>query len=514
MGDFFYRLSHGLTGRKLIEQLQDEQPQSATSADDPPSSRDSAGGGPAGLRKNAEVSVVVSIDDTVAGRDRRSGRSLVRKQKALVKAAYKSLDEAIRLKADSVHPRWANQSVAAESAPEAVTSQPATPDGARPAPMRWPGPSRAACARTSAFQETFDPHQPLIAERTLLIIEALFVVIEFAFWYGVFSENVEAHAPTLDSTRISDILLAVMVPLSGIVAARVVGGLTHRVMRRYPGLGRSEYIGASVSAIVAALAIAAIFALVHARFDASSQPLGAVQLPTLAMTLVFVIVLAGDMIARIFLVSEIRAQTDKRFRHLGRLTTRATRADREHTQAWLDLRNAVQMQLDTYERVAAAGARIISDQRSRSGTAVPPLLAASPRAGIRRAHAADDEGTLPRPMAVPSAAQLQLYGVDLAVGPIRVVEDAIDTLRAWPPRNHQDLGSHLDAMLEQLYRLTTETREGAPPDGAQAIASGPRFQLPRSSQAGEAEDHPEDGNGVGPAGEDGEDGDTGRSDPL
>jgi hypothetical protein len=116
-------------------------------------------------------------------------------------------------------------------------------------------------------------------------------------------------------------------------------------------------------------------------------------------------------------------------------------------------------------------------------------------------------------MAVPSVAQLQLYGVDLVLGPIRVVEDAIDTLRAWPPRNLQDLGSHLDGMLEQLYRLTSEDQEGAPPDGAQAIASGTRFQLPRSPQAGEAEDRPEDGNGADPAGEDGEDGDTGRNDP-
>ena len=36
MGDFLYRLGQGLTGRKLIEQLQDEQPQGATPADDPP----------------------------------------------------------------------------------------------------------------------------------------------------------------------------------------------------------------------------------------------------------------------------------------------------------------------------------------------------------------------------------------------------------------------------------------------------------------------------------------------
>ena len=414
------------------------------------------------------------------------------------------------MKTTRARPRWVNEALAGEGAPPAVSGQADAPDGARTA-GRWSGPRHTA----GAFRETFDPHQPLIAERTLLIIEAVFVVVEFAFWYGVFSDNVEAHAPALDPTRISDILLAVMVPLSGIVAARIVGGLTHRVMRRYPGLGRSEYIGAVASVIVAAFAIAAIFALVHTRFDASTQPLGAVRLPALAMTLVFVVVLAGDMIARIFLVSEIRAQTDKWLRHLNRLTAQATRANRKHTEAWLDLRNAVQMQLDTYERVLAAGARIISDQRSHSSTAVPTLLAAAPQTGIRRAHATDSDGTVPEPMAVPSVAQLQLYGVSLALGPLRVAEDAINTLRGWPPRNQQDLGTHLDDTLEQLYRLTSAVKAEASPrepaGPAQATAPGPRFQLPRSPQAGPPEDHPGDRNGADPATEHGN---AGRGDPL
>jgi len=528
MGDFLYRLSYGLTGRKLIAQLQREQPQDALSAGGPappepprptlaepglPSA--DAGGGAARLRKNAEVSVLVSIDDTLASRDRRHGRSLVRKQKALVAAAHGSLDAAVPLKTTRAHPRWVNEGLAGDSAPRPVPGQAGTPDGSRTAGRWRSGPGPAADADAGAFRETFDPHQPLIAERTLLIIEAVFVVVEFAFWYGVFSDNVEAHAPPLDPTRISDILLAVMVPLSGIVAARVVGGLTHRVMRRYPGLGRSEYIGTVVSVIVAALAIAAIFALVHARFDASTQPLGAVQLPTLAMTLVFVVVLAGDMIARIFLVSEIRAQTDKWLRHLGRLTARVTRANRRHTEAWLDLRNAVQMQLDTYERVLAAGARIISDQRSHSSAPVPALPAASPQVQIRRAHSTDSDGAAPGPMAVPSVAQLQLYGVSLALGPLRVVEDAIDTLRWWPPRNQQDLGTHLNDMLEQLSRLTSaakaEASPGAPGAPAQARAPGPRFQLPRSPQAGPLEDHPGDRNGADPATEHGN---ADRGDPL
>ena len=526
MGDFLYRLSHGLTGRKLIAQLQREQPQDAQSAGGPappgppqPALAEpglpgaDAGGGAAGLRKNAEVSVLVSIDDTLASRDRRQGRSLVRKQKALVAAAHGSLDAAVPLKTTRAHPRWVNEGLAGDSAPRAVPGQVGTPDGSRTAGRSRPGP--AAGADTGAFRETFDPHQPLIAERTLLIIEAVFVVVEFAFWYGVFSDNIEAHAPALDPARISDILLAVMVPLSGIVAARVVGGLTHRVMRRYPGLGRSEYIGTVVSVIVAALAIAAIFALVHARFDASTQPLGAVQLPTLAMTLVFVVVLAGDMIARIFLVSEIRAQTDKWLAHLGKLTARATRANRKHTEAWLDLRNAVQMQLDTYERVLAAGARIISDQRSRSSAPVPALPAAAPQTGIRRAHATDSDGTAPEPMAVPSVAQLQLYGVSLALGPLRVVEDAIDTLRGWPPRNQQDLETHLDDMLEQLYRLTSAVKAqaspGAPAAPAQTTPPGPRFQLPWSPQAGPPEDHPGNRNGADPATEHGN---ADRGDPL
>ena len=287
--------------------------------------------------------------------------------------------------------------------------------------------------------------------RGLSIIEAVFVLVEFSFWYNVFSENLNAHAPILDPARISDILLAVMVPLSGIVTARVVGPLVHRVVSRYPGIGRKEYIGAVVSVAVAAFAVIAIFDLVRARFAAAQ--LGATRLPALAMTLIFIVVLLGDMVARVFLVSEIRAQTVKWLRHLGKLREQAASANRAHSEAWLDLRNAVQRQLDEYERVVSSGARIISDQRSRAATAAPRLPAAPTQ--VRFAHFGADGAAGQGQGAVPSAEQLCLYDARLVLGPLRVVEDATDTLRKWPPRGQEDLGSYLDDVLTRIHHLAS-----------------------------------------------------------
>jgi hypothetical protein len=534
MSDFLYRFGFGLTGRSLIALLRREQPQddaaaggTAAPAPRPPGASTSV---PiARLPKNAETSVVVSIGDSLAARDARHARTLLRKQKALTNAAHARFDAVRRLNTARAHPRWANEDTAEDRAalalpssngtspegtsPEGTSPEGTSPDGTSPddtsTATRW---RRARpAAGTGTFREMFDPHRPLIAERTLVIIEAVFVVVEFAFWYGVFSGNVEAHASAFDLTRISDILLAVMIPLSGIVAARVVGGLTHRAMRSYPGIGRSEYIGAAVSAAVAGLAIAAIFGLVHARFAAAAGTaltVAVFQPPALAMTLVFVVVLAGDMIARIFLVSEIRAQTEKWHRQLDRLMKRATRANRNHVKSWLDLRNAVQRYLDTCERVVSAGARIISDERSRNGTTAPSLPAAT--ALVREAHVRDGEHATTGPMAVPSLAQLQLFGVNLAPGPLRVAADAVDTLREWPPFHQEDLATHVGGMAERLYRLSsassTQTSREAPaaPSSEPAVEAqgqGPRFQPTEPLRPGRPGEHPGERNGEDPEAE-------------
>jgi hypothetical protein len=453
MNDFFYRRRRGSTASELIDRLTHEGRAAGGSGAVPP------GDGGGGLDENnnerpvsnAELSVLISVDNTLAKRDRRRGRALARRQKALVAAAHANVGAAADLEAAQAEPRWVNGGIRTGEKDPALAVGLNQADG--PSVRRSPlGRARRGSRGDSRpFKEMFDPHEPLITGRALLIIEIVFIFVEFAFWYGVFSANLDQGTSLLAPDRISDVLLAVMIPLSGIVSARVVGGLAHRAISRHPGVGRKEYIGAAASAIVAGLAVFAIFSLVSARFDAATQ-LTATRLPTLAMTLVFVVVLLGDMLARIFLVSEIRSQTSAWLRRLRKLRTAAIRANEQHCAAWIDLRNAAQMELDNVERVVASGARIISDQRSRRN-AVAPRVPAGDETARRHAHDETAVGGRGGPMSVPSVVPLQLYGVHLALGPIRAVGDAISTLRAYPPLGQDGLVKQVSEVLVRLYRL-------------------------------------------------------------
>jgi hypothetical protein len=59
-------------------------------------------------------------------------------------------------------------------------------------------------------------------------------------------------------------------------------------------------------------------------------------------------------------------------------------------------------------------------------------------------------------MAVPNPAQLPMFDTSLALGPLRCVSDALDTLRRWPPLEQEKLVETLDPMVVQLYRLQTD----------------------------------------------------------
>jgi len=418
MSRFRNWLLRGMTAGDLILLLRNEGKNHAAGPDYQP-----------GPLTNAEESVRVTIRDALSVRDRRA-RRVTRRQIALTNSAHRSKKADDRLSLAQAEPAWAN-AVRAEYGPDGPAG------GDRQAPAGH------------EFREMFDPHRPLIHERVLLVIEVVFVLVEFAFWYGIFTENVQAHAPLLDPTRVSDILLAIMIPLSGIVAARVVGSLAHRVVSRYPQIGRKEYLGTPIAAAVAIMAVIGIFFLVYDRFASAGHTvssLGALPVPALAMTLIFVVVLVGDMVARIFLVSEIRAQTDKRLRDFRKLRTRVIRANRRHVKAWLRLRTAVQVQLDHCERIVAAGGRIITDQRSFAGAPVPP-----PDNESRPAH---HDGTATAAMTVPAVSPLRLYGASMAPGPLHVIEGAISTLREFQPRSQQGLGGYLDGMTERLCRLS------------------------------------------------------------
>jgi hypothetical protein len=379
---------------------------------------------------NAEMSVLLSVNDTLVTDDIRRARKLLDAQLRLIGTAHRGVQARQRLQTALADARWVNH----DAAP--------TRDG--------------DAAADDTFRESFDPHRPLIAERTLLIIELIFVVVEFFFWYQVFSEDVSRSAPWWDPTRVGAVLLAVLLPMSGIIAARVIGALAHRWVSGYRRIGRREKLGTVFSLLLAGAAIFAIYRLVHDRFDETHRAIGTTQLPASAMALVFVVVLVGDMMARVFLLSEIRKQTVRWTRRLNRLTDKATTANKEHADAWVRLRGETSEQLDRCERIVGTGARIITDSRA--------AFERAPRqTGLGEArpahHGTFDDVVGSGTMAVPNPAQLSMFDAGpLALGPLRCVSDAIDTLRRWPPLDQEKLVETLEPMVVRLYRLDPEDR--------------------------------------------------------
>jgi hypothetical protein len=205
---------------------------------------------------------------------------------------------------------------------------------------------------------------------------------------------------------------------------------------------------------LAGLSIYAVYVLVHARFDEAHAAIGSTRLPAEAMALVFVTVLLGDMLCRVFLLSEIRAQTLRWNRDRDRLTARFTRRHGKQAKAWVWLRDAVSVKLDRYERIVGTGARLITDARATSAGPRPdPVLDEG-----RAAHQ-DAVGRL----GLPDPAQLRMFGTPLALGPLRRVGDAIDTLRRWPAGDQQGFVGELDDLVNRLYQLT----DPASPDPAE-----------------------------------------------
>jgi len=258
-------------------------------------------GEPTAELSNAEMSVLLSVNDTLVADDvRRAGR-LLDGQLNLIATAHRGLQARRRLKTAQADARWVNHDTT---------------------------PVHHADEQDDTFRETFDPHGPLISERALLIIELVFIVVEFFFWYRIFAEDVVRSAPWYDPSRVGAVLLALLLPMSGIIAARVIGALCHRWVSGYRRIGRREKLGSGFSVLLAAAAVGAVYLLVHARFDEATRAIGTTELPAGAMALVFVVVLVGDMMARVFLLSEIRTQTVRWTRRLDQLTDKATTAIR------------------------------------------------------------------------------------------------------------------------------------------------------------------------------------------
>lgn len=403
-----------------------------------------------GVYSHGEIGVLVEVDQTLAANDRKSVRRFVRGMRGLLRAA-RSADVAWqRLEKLTVDPRWTAHHARRLAAAE---------------------PERTDLAQRSHFDEDFDPHAALVSTRVLLAVEIVFVVVEFFFWYGVFAFGVSPSASLLDPSRLSAVLLALAVPVAGLLAARVLGALGHRAIMNHPGTGRRERIGAAAALPVGALAVVGVTLLVYYRFG-ESAPLGSVPVPAGPMAVVFAVILLGDMVARIFLPSEIRTQTRRRSADLEKAVERLIARNYTHLDAWLELRARTQAALDTAERITTVGGLLIADRRAMTGG--PPVQAAidEQRTGHVAAHgAAQGRGRVA--FAVPDTDLLRLFGGPMGIGPTRVVRDAVDALDGLRPWDPDRLREHVEELRRNLHGRPS--RWPAPP----AERNGHRAQQPR-----------------------------------
>lgn len=144
MEGFLYRLRRGSAARELIRLLSLERKTGPSFGSPhldigPPGTGDGAATAP----NNAEISVLISVNDTLAHRDRRAGRSLTRRQKKLVAAAHTSKSAAIQLEAARADPRWMNSDQAQFSSSGTAPDDAGTPPGDQPHEGRaWIGRDR------------------------------------------------------------------------------------------------------------------------------------------------------------------------------------------------------------------------------------------------------------------------------------------------------------------------------------------------------------------------------------
>ena len=410
---------------------------------------------------NGELSVLLQVDNTISILDRRRSRRSLRAQQRVTTAAGRSMEAWLELHDTEVDVRWSGHD--RQSRPTAPTDPPRTNGSKRSGLLSWLW-SDPAAADNRRFREDFDPHWALVGERTLLAVEVVFIVVELFFWYGLFAESVDRRAPWYDPGRVSALLLAVLIPLAGVTVARILGQLGHRWVSGYPGVGRREQLGTVVATAIAATTAGVILWLVHARFDEDTRALGSTEIPAWPMALVFVVVLLGDIAARVFLRSEIRAQSERRSRDLRRLRRRAIRANDRHLRRWLALRTEVGNQLTRCEQVIVAGAIIIANARA---TATPPFprTTIESRRTAHRQHPSGPDGTTP---GLPDPEQLALFGSQLALAPLRSVADGIDVLRRWPARGAEQMERDLADLVARLYATVgqiphRQLAEPAPP---------------------------------------------------
>ncbi|MEU6020672.1 hypothetical protein [Micromonospora sp. NPDC047134] len=400
-----------------------------------------------------EVAVALETSSTLAARDAKQAKRLLKATKKLSSAAEQQQRAYQQLKGVVSDQRQVGRF------------------------RQLPAPQEPGPGTDPGRGKYFDPYWPLVVTWVLSLVEVLFIVVEVVFWYQVFNDDVEADAGLLDAERMSAILLAVLIPVVGVWVARTVGKLGHRWVAGYPGTRRSAMLGTVLSGVVGVLAIIAIAWLVYMRFSPKEQIFASVSVPAVPMALVFVLVLLIDIVARTFLASEIWAQSAARARHFDRKANRLIARNKAQKDAWDALRSVIDVALDQSERVGLVGGLLVLDERAVGGRGGHPLADTTERT----AHTTPVGSGL----AVPDPTPQHLFGAPVALAPLRTISSAIDSLAAECPMTRKEI----DDLIAEL-RL-----EFHGPSGHTDVAVLPDVAVPRAVN-GRGSSHPEPGPGV------------------
>ena len=329
----------------------------------------------------------------------------------------------------------------------------------------------------------------LIARGLLSTAEVLFVVIEFAFWYHEFTLDVDS---TDTAGHVSAGLIALAIPLVGILTARITGGLCHRWWRGHEKPGLPTYIAAAAALILMLFTVIAIGWLVLWRFNSPTDTALSIDhpMPAKPLAAIFIALIVGDALARTFLASEVHSQKDSLRRTVTnaerrhrRAARRVQRADDRHQAAWLRLQHRTSIVIDHAARLHEVGSVLVLDHRTGAtqGSASPTPwfdvfstsvhtpstwdANSSNGATGNGQHANGRTPTYPSPLLLPYVTLPDFADKNATqVGDptLRRAADAIATLIAHPPAGTGTPDQVVDALGPLFGRDHTRSAEAGP----------------------------------------------------
>ncbi|OUS97274.1 hypothetical protein [Rhodococcus sp. NCIMB 12038] len=284
--------------------------------------------------------------------------------------------------------------------------------------------------RTADLAHRVNSAIPLISGPFLILLESIVLVAELAFYYYMFSADLQADASLLERTMV--VVLSMLVPIAGIAAARWFAASVCTVRGVHSGAiggrGALAYVALLCATALLAVVGVATFKLVVWRYDGQGQIPGLVVAhpPAQVMATVFVTALLLDAGLRAF-AAPFAAPSDAALarrirsdrRQHARLVDAQTKALTNWITAWDALQTTLHTLMDDMESaLSAADTHVLAARAGATGDANITMINPAPsggRGGIR------------------IAPRLDLPHIDI---PLRILDAAFAQLQANTPPMH------------------------------------------------------------------------------